>query len=59
MDRNAARNCCVAARGHGLRVVRGLSGGRKFSSILHTAEYAFSIWISLARRASGTIDSEQ
>lgn len=33
MDRNAARNSRVAARGHGVRVVRGLLGGRKFSSI--------------------------
>ncbi len=33
MDRNAARNCRVAARGHGLRVVRGLLGGRNFGLI--------------------------
>lgn len=33
MDRNAARNSRVAARGHGVRVVRGLLGGRKFSWI--------------------------
>ncbi len=33
MDRNAARNSRVAARGHGLRVVRGLLGGRNFGPI--------------------------
>jgi hypothetical protein len=57
MARNAARNCRVAARGHGLRVVRGLLGGRKFSGeyvLLVDVEesFDFCVWGSHMVRRS-------